>query len=75
MEYTLTDEDIDRISGFIFNRVLASKEDPDKNNKYILSSAISDLIKHEAGAKEELDDILDRVKGARIEQRYDELKH
>jgi hypothetical protein len=48
MKYTLTEYDIDRIAVIIFDRVLASKSDPDNHNKFILSASISDLIKEEA---------------------------
>ena len=73
MYYQICDEDISRISEFICDRIKYAETDPCMK-QYVTYDSISKLIKHEIGAKEELENILDRVAGARVEQRLDELK-
>lgn len=59
MKYTLTEEQINQISYTIFDRVLASKEDPENQNKFIHSAEIADLIKLEAEKAHPIDTPVD----------------
>ncbi len=72
MEYTLDSDAIDRIAMYLAARIRWVRRDPIKYEEFVKQVSITDLIKREARAKEELNDILDRVKGARIEQQYNE---